>query len=299
MSKDISVKDRYKDLFNEIQPDEDFKIKIKTRSFKKNKRILSGWVAGLIIIVLLGSVTSVVAMVKHFSFLKLFSSEKESFYAIQVEINKVNHNDFRGEITEIHDLILQRQKNYKPYMNQDPLVFTKYFDSIGDCMNYIGISTTYFTIIDDVPVTLEVSCNESGEINQILIMSDYKIDGNNIQMWYYIFSDLAENSYQEIVDGIGNRELIEEGRITSSIDQDSIIFETTASENLDYQIDTQTLKNGQQVPIILSGKNDNNIETAESYFSKEEIVYSIHVSSESGNEKSAREVIEEILQLFY
>lgn len=285
----------YKDTFNEIHPDKEFQERIKNRCFKRKRKQLRGFAVATVAIILLCSATSVIAMGKQFSFLKLFSGENESGYAVQVKINPINHNDFDGEITEIHDIILNQQRNYKPYMDWNPLEYTKYFDTIGECIKYLGIETSYFSIDKDVPAKLNVICDESGNIIHVLIMTDYNKGGNNVQLWYYIFSDLTKNPYEEIMNGIASKEMIKEGLVTCN---DSIVFESTTSEKLEYKITAETLNNGKQVPVIFSGKNNNGVESAESYFSQDEIVYCLHVASAEGNDKSAEETLKEILQLF-
>lgn len=299
MNKDSNNENIYKEAFHEIKLNDDIQRKIRNRYFKRKKMQLSRWAVAVIIILFICSTTSVVAITKYFSFKKLFSSENESLYEIEVEIEKVNYKDFRGGIEEVKDIILNQQKNYKPYMNSNPLEYTKYFDSIRECMEYVGIEVKYFSIEKDVPVTLKVLCNGSGNIIQTIVMSDYKLGGNNVQIWYYIFSDLKENPYEEIMNGVENGELMEEGFITFLKDKDSIVFESAVSEKNEYQINTEILSNKKRVPIILSKTNSNNIVTAESYFSQNMIVYSINVSSNIHNDESAEKTLQEILRLFY
>lgn len=88
---------------------------------------------------------------------------------------------------------------------------------------------------------------------------------------------------EEISAGIANGDLLENGVITISDKEDSIIFETITSEKIDYKITEKTLPSGLQVPIITSSANTNQVKTAESYFSVGEVVYSINVASQKGN----------------
>lgn len=128
-------------------------------------------------------------------------------------------------------------------------------------------------------------------------MTDYTIDDNNVQVWYYIFTDLQENPYYEIMNGIAEGELMEDGLITFSAEEESIVFGTVASEKINHQIETISLSDGQQIPLVLSEENANNIETAESYFSQSDIVYSIHVAADADKEVTAKDTLLEILQL--
>lgn len=296
MSREYDEK-LYNDTFDEIQPTKNLCEKIKKRKFSKSQKYMSGRVAAAIIIFLLCSTTTAFAMTNQFSFLKLFSNEAESGYQLQVKVNKIDHNDFDGEIMEVEDIILNKLENYVPYMSSYPLGYTKNFVTIGECMEYLGIDISYFTIEEDVPATMNIMCDSSGDIIQILIMTDYTINGNNVQVWYYIFSDLQENPYSEIMNGIAEGELMEEGLITFSADEESVVFEAAAAEEINYQIETASLSDGQQIPLVLSGKNANNIESAESYFSQSDIVYYINVAADADKEVTAKDTLLEILQL--
>ncbi len=295
MSREYDEK-LYNDTFDEIQPTKNLCEKIKKRKFSKSKKYMSHRAAAAIIIFLLCSTTTAFAMTNQFSFLKLFSNEDESGYQLQVKVNKIDHNDFDGEIIEVKDIILNQIENYDPYMSSYPFGYTKNFGTIGDSMEYLGIDISYFTIEEDAPATMNIMCNSSGDIVQILIMTDYTIYGNNVQVWYYIFSDLQENPYYEIMNGIAEGELMEEGLVTFSAEEESIVFGSVAAEEINYQIETVSLSDGQQIPLVLSGKNANNIETAESYFSQSDIVYSIHVAADADKEVTARDTLLEILQ---
>ena len=123
-------------------------------------------------------------------------------------------------------------------------------------------------------------------------MTVYEHDGNNVQILYYIFTDLIQNPCEEIID----TKLIENSVDVSN--EDSIIFESVVLEKNEYQITSETLHTGKQVPVITSGTNTENMETAESYFSVDKVTYSINVVSRIGNKMKAKETLTEILKLF-
>lgn len=294
MIQDEKNKAYYKDTFDEISLDKQVQERILNRQMKRKSMIAGKWVAAAIAIVVLGTSTTAFAMVHHFSFLKLFSSEEESGYEIQVKINKVDHTSFVGEISEVKDIILKQRESYEPYMSSDPLEYTKDFDSLEEAFRYVCMDVSAVVVGEEKhPATLILHCDDRGNIVQALITTDYKINGNNVQIWYYVFSDLNENPYDEISAGIANGELLEDGIITTSEEDDSIIFEAIASEKIEYQIVEETLPSGLQVPIIMSDANANKVETAESYFSVDEIVYSINVASEK---EDAEETLRDILK---
>ncbi len=99
------------------------------------------------------------------------------------------------------------------------------------------------------------------------------------------------------MNGIAEGDLMEDGLITFSEEEESIVFGTVASEEISYQIETVSLSEEQQIPLVLSEKNANNIETAQSYFSQSDIVYSIHVAADANQEVTAKDTLLEILQL--
>lgn len=294
MSMDEKNKEYYKDTFDEISLDKQVQERIVNRQMKRKPMIAGKWVAAAIVIVVLGTSTTAFAMAHHFSFLKLFSSEEESGYKIQVKINKVDHTSFVGEISEVKDIILKQKESYEPYMSSYPLEYTKDFDSLEEAFRYVCMDVSAVVVGEEKhPATLILHCDDEGNILQALITTDYKINGNNVQIWYYVFSDLNENPYDEISAGIANGELLEDGIITTSEEDDSIIFEAIASEKIEYQIAEETLPSGLQVPIITSHANANKVKTAESYFAVDEIVYSINVASEKGD---AEETLRNILK---
>lgn len=263
-------------------------------SGKQNSKKTKKWVAIGSVVILLGTMAIVWTVTKQFSYLNFFYNPNESGYKMLVEINKVGHNSFEGDIVEVKDIIKKQQLDNKAYMSWNPLEYTKYFDSIQDSFNYLGIETSYVAIDKDIPATLKVSCNKSGEIEKIIIMTDYEHDGNNVQIWYYIFTDLIQNPCEE-------EEIIDTKLIENSVDvsnEDSIIFESVVLEKNEYQITSETLHTGKQVPVITSGTNTENMETAESYFSVDKVTYSINVVSRIGNKMKAKETLTEILKLF-
>lgn len=287
----------YNETFDELCLDESIGEKIINRQFKKRTKRLPKWVAIVFLIIILGTTTSVMAKVCNFSFLKLFSSNNEAGYEIQVKINPIAYTEFKGDIRESQNIVQEQIQRYESYMSWNPLEYTKYFDSLEDAFSYAGLEDiSYVELKDDVPNTLCVFCNDDGNIKHILIMTEYEIDENNVQIWYYVFSDLMENPYEEIVKGIANGELMEEGFVTSSKNEDSIIFESVASGKNNYQISSELLASGMQIPIITSEGGGNRIETAEAYFSIENIVYSIHVASDAENGTTAEETLLEILK---
>ena len=266
---------------------------MKKQSLKKKLRSLR-WIAFFCMAIILGSVVSVASVKSDDSALfQTFSSNEESGYEIKVTVDKVWHADFNGEIAEVHDIVLKQKQNYKPYMSLYPLEYTKQFDTLDNAFRYVGLEIPDSFNSSDSAAKLNVLCDEKGNILQITIQTDSKMNGNNVQIWYYIFSDLMGNPSEGIVNG----ELLEEGFVTASKYDDSVIFKSVESEKNNYRISGELLKSGIQAPVITSGKNKNGIETAESYISKGHIVCRINVASKVGNHKGARDTLIEIMEI--
>lgn len=251
-------KEIYKDTFDEINPATDLENRVRDKKFT-HKRIKNGWVAAIIMLIIVGTATGIEAAMSHFSFLSVFSQKEESGYQIKIDTDRINMNDLNGQISEIEDAVKKQIQNHKSFSDEDPCQYMKYFDSIEECMKYIGLNEEYYVIENTIPATLNVQCDKNGDILSIRVETDYTINGDNVQLWYYIFSEKE--------------------------DSDSI-FETVVNGKADYKIEDKTLKDGTLIPIIMSGSN------VETYFSKGLVTYAINVINEDGDTEAAKKTMD-------
>ncbi len=249
----------------------------------------------MMILFVLGITTTVFAVTKAQYFYKDIKNDDESGYEIQIKVNKFASDELYGKILEVKDIILNQQNNYEPYMSNYPLIYTKRFDSLEEACSYSCIDFEDIVLGKyDKQATVEVTCNEEGGIVSILIMTDYEVDGNNVQLWYYLFSDLSGDLYKENL--LDEKEKLINKGIIKTIEEDIITFKLISSEKSDYNISEYTLKNGVEVPIIVSDKNSNGIEVADSYFSVNNVVYSVHVAAKDQSKENAMDTLINVLE---
>lgn len=251
-------KEIYKDTFDEINPATDLEKRVRDRKFT-HKRIKNGWVAAIIMLIIVGTATGIEAAMSHFSFLSVFSQKEESGYQIKIDTDRINMNDLNGQISEIEDAVKKQIQNHKSFSDEDPCRYMKYFDSIEECMKYIGLNEEYYVIENTTPATLNVQCDKNGDILSIRVETDYTINGDNVQLWYYIFSEKEDSES---------------------------IFESVVNGKADYKIEDKTLKDGTLIPIIMSGSN------VETYFSKGHVTYAINVINEDGDTEAAKKTMD-------
>ena len=132
-------------------------------------------------------------------------------------------------------------------------------------MQYIGFAEKYYVIDESSSAILNVKCNEEGDILSIRIETDYVMEGKNVQVWYYIFTEKED---------------------------DDSIFESIITDKIDYKIQDKTLDDGTVVPVIIS---ESNIET---YFTKGHLTYAINVANDSKNIEGATEIVNKVLDSF-
>lgn len=254
----------YKGVFDEIYPAEDLREKLNCKSFK-HKKLKISWVAIIMMFVIVGTATGIEAAMNHFSFLNVFTKKNESAYQIEIDANRIKIEDLNGQITEVKEIVKKQINEHKSYMNDDPSQYTKYFNSIDKCMQYIGFDEKYYVIDESSSAILNVKCNEEGDILSIRIETDYVMEGKNVQVWYYIFTEKED---------------------------DDSIFESIITDKIDYKIQDKTLDDGTVVPVIIS---ESNIET---YFTKGHLTYAINVANDSKNIEGATEIVNKVLDSF-
>lgn len=291
MFEEKELKSCYKSTFDKIVLDEKLASKIIQREFLHSQRRFHPYVAVLLIMFVFGSATTALAFAKQLPFFDLFSTSSESGYKIWVDIEKNDNEQLDGEIVEVKEIVQRRQSQYEPYMSWYPLEYEKHFDTLSNSFEYVGTNFSYVLPAGDLPATLNVYCNNKGDIETVKIMSEFEYKGSNVQLWYYIFTDLAKEPGEKLF----NASEYDDNIITNS---NNMIFKVVDAEKNMYQICSETTGTGMNVPVIISGVNQNNVETAESYFTFDKITYSINVSSDPENLYSAEETLRDLLQLF-
>ncbi len=198
----------------------------------------------------------------------------------EINIEKINHKRFKGEIKEVKSIIINQIQAYQPYMNSYPRQYTKEFNSIEECMEYVGVETEYYYVDKNSPALLIVLGNERGEILQLTIISEFEFENQKANIVYNIFSDLFEESCAFLMSEMVDGDLLEEGIVEYNFQDECIVLQSEKFEYEGFQFDIEELNTGKEIPVFVSRPNSNNIASAESWFSEGEIVYNIRMYSE-------------------
>ena len=260
--------------------------------------------------------TTAISAANGFSFIDLFysnSTPKESHYTIPVTIELVPTDYFTGEIEEVKNIVLKQIREYEPWMSTMPESFGKRFDSVEDALAYMGISDIEHPLEgENADVVLCAHCNQEGEIAFVSLQTEYDdVNGNRVQLWYNIYTDLTEGDAiaEEIGESVGNREFLGLGEYSRSSLSGSALHQNkknyvtinmscTAAEYVEFSIEAKNTGSGMEVPVITTSGFDSGGNTMECYFAKGAVLYHINVISDNKHTGSLKATMDKILKLY-
>lgn len=203
-----------------------------------------------------------------------YKKNDESSYELNLNIEKVPNDYFKGQITEVKDMVLKQIEEYEPYMSWYPLHYSRMFDSVDLALEYMGTGIIEHPLGDEGEVMLKVECNDSGEFKCVSLESEYEFDEYKLQIFNYIFTERY------------------------NADKEFVRMSSHALGDIDYTYSTGTLASGVEADIITSSPNEGGVVNVSAYFVKGEVVYSINIPEKDGNTDKALEVMNKVLKLY-
>lgn len=203
-----------------------------------------------------------------------YKKNDESGYEIELKVKKVSNDYFVGQITEVKDIILKQIEEYDTFMSWHPLDYSKEFLSVASALEYIGTDKIEHPLKDEKMILLNVGCNDTGEIECIILENDYEYREYRLSIWNYVFTDKYGENF------------------------DIVKLSSHSTNSSDYKYSTSHTGTGADADIIISSPNELGIVNINAYFVKEEIVSSINLISEDGDTEKGLEVLNEILEMY-
>lgn len=118
------------------------------------------------------------------------SDYKESGYLLEADIIKFDTASFSKEVNQLSDAIIQQIEEYQPYYSYLPNNYVKHFSSSYDAISYIGLDCLNQPDLglEEQQTSLNVMGNESGDILQLILETDYDAGNINLQTFTYVYT---------------------------------------------------------------------------------------------------------------
>lgn len=265
---------------NGIEPD----IIAEADSCQKPKRKLAsrmGWIkwaaAAAVLVFVLGGVTAY-AVGSKYSFGKIVRYGERGFSAT-IEIEKTDFSEFKGNIRNAPQRIVQQVEDYVPQPSWsslyiDPCVYLKTFDSLEKAVDYLGFDgavVPYLPYSDseftNKPFVI-VHGDKEGRVDEVTVSAEH-IDGNSIGMQFEMI--ILTNNF--------------EGSVYRSGGVWTLEFPRTMT------YETGTNASGSEYGIVFAHNNYNEYCFTACYLVKGSVLYHLHLTHADSQQETINGIV--------
>lgn len=214
-------------------------------------------------------------LIRSFTASPKSSDEEESGYELALLVDRKPINSFSEEIQSLKKTFIKQFKESVPWSSFYPGSYYQSFSTSAEACNYIGLpglKSVEWEGMDDDCCSLSALGNEKGQLLQLSLENDYKVNNIRLQAFTHIYTEYCK--------------------------PEDLTFGSYTTESIQFTEEFKTNKQGKQYQIIRSSAMESGFLGLEGYLVDNGILYSLNIAYLEEDAEQAEELLLQWANLF-